>query len=91
MAERRNLDRISRSIGSQPVVFVNESVDALAGMVLSLLDEVMILRDRLDANRAANREFVYDRVLGSAVNHLLPQQLAEQQAYEDLVDDVARD
>ena len=118
MAERRNLDRISRSIGSQPVVFENESVDALAGMVLSLLGEVMVLRDRLDANerllqaaglhgpadvdefqpdqaatayRAANRELVYDRVLGSAVNHLLPQQLAEQQAYEDLVDDVARD
>lgn len=118
MAERRNLERVGRSRGSQPVVFESESVDALAAMTLSLLGEVMVLRDRLDANerllkaaglhgpsdvddympdqgakeyRSAYRDLTYDRVLGSAVNHLLPEQLAEQQEYHDLVDDVARD
>ena len=50
MVERTNLDRKARSKGSQPVVFESQTVDALAGMVLALLGEVMVLKDRLDAN-----------------------------------------
>lgn len=50
MAERSNRDRIQRARGSQPVVFENQTVDALAAMVIALLGEVAVLRDRLDAN-----------------------------------------
>jgi hypothetical protein len=50
MAERKNLDRKDRSKGSQPVVFESATQDALAGMVLALLGEVVVLKDRLDAN-----------------------------------------
>ncbi|MCW1401807.1 hypothetical protein OKA06_05515 [Novosphingobium sp. MW5] len=50
MAERSNRDRIQRAKGSQPVVFENQTVDALAAMVIALLGEVAVLRDRLDAN-----------------------------------------
>ena len=50
MSQRYNLDRKARSKGSQPVIFENETVDALAAMVLALLGEVTVLRDRLDAN-----------------------------------------
>lgn len=50
MVERKNRERTARSKGSQPVVFENETVDALASMVFSLLGEVVVLKDRLDAN-----------------------------------------
>lgn len=50
MAERRNLDRIQRSLGSQPVIHDSPTVDALGAMVIALLGEVTVLRDRLDAN-----------------------------------------
>ena len=50
MAERTNRDRIQRAKGSQPVVFESQTVDALAAMVIALLGEVAVLRDRLDAN-----------------------------------------
>ena len=50
MAERINRDRIQHARGSQPVVFENQTVDALAAMVIALLGEVSVLRDRLDAN-----------------------------------------
>jgi len=50
MAERMNLDRKARSKGSQPTVFESETTDALAGLVLALLGEVVVLKDRLDAN-----------------------------------------
>jgi hypothetical protein len=50
VAERKNLDRTHRSKGSQPVVFDSATQDALAGMVLALLGEVVVLKDRLDAN-----------------------------------------
>lgn len=50
MAERFNLERIQRSIGSQPRVHDNPTVDALSGMVIALLGEVAVLRDRLDAH-----------------------------------------
>lgn len=50
MVERTNRARTARAKGSQPVVFENQTVDALAGMVLALLGEVVVLRDRLDAN-----------------------------------------
>lgn len=50
MAERRNLDRIQRSLGSQPVIHDSPTVDALGAMVIALLGEVAVLRDRLDAN-----------------------------------------
>jgi hypothetical protein len=109
VAERKNLDRKQRSRGSQPVVFESETVDALAGMVLALLGEVVVLKDRLDANerllaaaglhgpadidrfapddaarayRTEYRQAIYERVLGVARDKLLPDALAEQQAYE---------
>lgn len=47
---RFNRERTARAKGSQPVVFESATVDALAGMVLALLGEVVVLRDRLDAN-----------------------------------------
>jgi hypothetical protein len=50
MVQRINLDRKTWSKGSQPVVFESETVDALAGMVLALLGELVVLKDRLDAN-----------------------------------------
>jgi hypothetical protein len=50
VAERTNRERTRRSKGSQPVVFESETVDALAAMTIALLGEVMVLRDRLDAN-----------------------------------------
>ena len=50
MAERINRDRVQHAHGSQPVVFENQTVDALAAMVIALLGEVSVLRDRLDAN-----------------------------------------
>lgn len=50
MAERINLDRKARSKGSQPTVFDDATTDALAGLVLALLGEVVVLKDRLDAN-----------------------------------------
>lgn len=50
MAERRNLDRIRGALGSQPVIHDSPTVDALAAMVIALLGEVAVLRDRLDAN-----------------------------------------
>lgn len=50
MTLRMNIERTRRSIGSQPVVFENATVDALSSMVLALLGEVVVLKDRLDAN-----------------------------------------
>lgn len=50
MAERQNLDRVKRPLGSHPVFHDEATVDALNAMVLALLGEVMVLRDRLDAN-----------------------------------------
>lgn len=50
MVERKNQDRTARSKGSQPIVLESATQDALAGMVLALLGEVMVLKDRLDAN-----------------------------------------
>jgi len=50
LVERKNQDRTARSKGSQPVVLESATQDALAGMVLALLGEVMVLKDRLDAN-----------------------------------------
>jgi hypothetical protein len=50
VADRKNLDRTHRPKGSQPVVFDSATQDALAGMVLALLGEVVVLKDRLDAN-----------------------------------------
>ena len=118
MAERMNLDRKARSKGSQPVVFESETVDALAGLVLALLGEVVVLKDRLDANerllkaadlhgpadidtfapdaearahRAAYRQGIYDRVLGSARDKLMPEALADQHDYEGVLDAVTRD
>lgn len=118
MAERMNLDRKVFAKGSQPVVFGDQTTDALAGMVLALLGEVMVLKDRLDANerllagaglhgpgdvdsyhpdadvraqRGAYRQAIYDRVLGVARDRLLPEALAEQQAYESELGRVAAD
>lgn len=118
MVERMNHDRKARSKGSQPVVFGDQTTDALAGMVLALLGEVVVLKDRLDANerllkaaglhgvadvdrfvtdgdakahRQAYRKAIYDRVLGVARDRLLPEALAEQQAYEGEVARVAAD
>lgn len=118
MAERKNLDRKVFPKGSQPVVFGDQTTDALAGMVLALLGEVVVLKDRLDANerllkaaglhggaevdvffpdpdvrahREAYRQTIYDRVLGVARDRLLPEALAEQQAYENEVARVAAD
>lgn len=109
MADRINLDRKGFAKGSQPVVFGDQTTDALAGMVLALLGEVMVLKDRLDANermlagarlhgpddvdhyqpdaaarayRNAYRQGCYDRVLGAARDRLLPEALAEHQAFE---------
>lgn len=50
MTERRNLERVQRPLGSQPVFHDTATVDALGAMVVALLGEVMVLRDRLDAN-----------------------------------------
>lgn len=118
MVERKNQERTSRSKGSQPIVFEDERQDALAGMVLSLLGEVMVLKDRLDANermleaaglhgpedvdrftpdgavnqhRGGYRQAIYDRVLGSALERLLPDALTEQKAYDGVVNEVASD
>ncbi|AXU21053.1 hypothetical protein C7W88_18940 (plasmid) [Novosphingobium sp. THN1] len=118
MVERTNLDRKVFAKGSQPVVFGDQTTDALAGMVLALLGEVVVLKDRLDANerllkaaglhgtadvdvfnpdaevrahRGAYRQAIYDRVLGVARDRLLPEALAEQQAYEGEVARVAAD
>lgn len=118
MAERINLDRKARSKGSQPVVFESETSDALASMVLALLGEVVVLKDRLDANerllaaaglhgptdidmfapdadtksaRSTYRQAIYDRVLGSARDKLMPEALAEQHDYEGVLDAVTRD
>lgn len=116
--ERKNRERTARSKGSQPVVFENETLDALASMVLSLMGEVVVLKDRLDANerllaaaglhgpadvdafapdveakarRSANREGIYDRVLGAGRDKLMPQALADQKDYEGVLDAVTRD
>lgn len=118
MVQRINLDRKTWSKGSQPVVFESETVDALAGMVLALLGEVVVLKDRLDANerllaaaglhgpadvdtfapndaarayRGAYRQGIYDRVLGTARDKLMPNALTEQNAYEGVLDAVTRD
>lgn len=50
MVERRNLDRVKQPLGSQPVFHDEATVDALGAMVIALLGEVAVLRDRLDAN-----------------------------------------
>jgi hypothetical protein len=50
MSTRTNKDRIQRSVGSQPVIFKDAQTDALTAMVLALLGEVVVLRDRLDAH-----------------------------------------
>lgn len=50
MAERRNLDRLQRPLGSQPLIHDNATVDALGAMVVALLGEVAVLRDRVDAH-----------------------------------------
>jgi hypothetical protein len=118
VTQRKNMERTRRSIGSQPVVFESQTVDALSGMVLALLGEVMVLKDRLDANerllaaaglhgpgdidgfapdqaardyRGAYRQAAYDRVLGVARDKLMPEALAEQQAYDGVLRDVAAD
>lgn len=117
MADRINLDRKAHSKGSQPVIFESETIDALAGMVLALLGEVVVLKDRLDANerllaaaglhgpadiamfapdaqtkaeRSAYRQAIYDRVLGSARDKLMPEALAQQHDYEGVLDAVTQ-
>lgn len=54
MAERRNLDRVQRPLGSQPLIHDNATVDALGTMVIALLGEVAVLRDRIDAHERLN-------------------------------------
>lgn len=49
MVERINTERVRRSVGSQPVFHDSPTVDALTAMVIGLLGEVVVLRDRLDA------------------------------------------
>ena len=49
MVARFNLDRIQRSIGSQPSFHNDPTIDALTSMVIALLGEVAVLRDRIDA------------------------------------------
>jgi hypothetical protein len=56
MAQRQNLDRVQRPLGSQPVFHDEATVDALSAMVLALLGEVVVLRDRLDANERLSAE-----------------------------------
>ncbi|TWB40612.1 hypothetical protein [Nitrospirillum pindoramense] len=48
--ERKNQERVSRAQGSQPTIFKDAVTDALGAMVMALLGEVMVLRDRLDAH-----------------------------------------
>ena len=55
MAERFNLDRIQRAIGSQPSFHEIPAVDALTSMVIALLGEVAVLRDRLDASERLSK------------------------------------
>jgi hypothetical protein len=50
MTKRRNLDRVAAPLGSQPLFHDHATVDALNAMVIALLGEVTVLRDRLDAN-----------------------------------------
>lgn len=118
MTERFNVDRTQRSIGSQPNFHDMPTIDALTGMVIALLGEVVVLRDRVDAAerlsaaaggpgpaevdrfaatpevnlaRQAVRNAVYDRVLGVAVDKLLPESLRRQQsAYETVLQDVEK-
>jgi hypothetical protein len=118
MTENVKTGSVRRSLGSQPVVFNNKETDALASLVLSLLGEVMVLKDRVDANerllekhglhgpadvdefapddaarqhRSAYRQKIYDRVLGSGLQKLMPDLLDEQEVYEDTLDMVTKD
>jgi hypothetical protein len=50
MAERFNIDRVKRPMGSQPSFNEHPTVEALTGMVIALLGEVAVLRDRIDAS-----------------------------------------
>lgn len=43
-------DRLSIAKGSQPTFFRDPSVDALYAMVVVLMEEVSVLRDRLDTH-----------------------------------------
>ncbi len=49
MTERKNLDRIVRAKGDHTVFLGDPLHDTLLAMVMSLLGEVSVLRDRLDA------------------------------------------
>lgn len=117
MTERFNLERVNRSIGSQPSFHEGATVDALTAMVIALLGEVAVLRDRIDAaerlseaaggagpadldrfvasaevnlSRQAVRNALYDRVLGVAVDKLVPEKLQrEQAAYDNVLREVA--
>jgi hypothetical protein len=117
MAERFNLERIKHAVGSQPNFHDTPAIDALSGMVIALLGEVAVLRDRIDASerlsrlagghgpedvdrfrptaedslaRQGVRNAIYDRVLGVAVERLVPETLKrEQTAYEQVIQDVA--
>jgi hypothetical protein len=113
MIERHNLERIGHPMGSQAQFHEQPTIDALTSMVIALLGEVSVLRDRLDANerlshgpaavdgynpdaaavqaRQTVRNAMYDRVLGVALDRLLPAQLAAQQtAYTEVLGEVAK-
>ena len=49
MAERMDPAPRLRAAGSQPVLHDSATIDALTGMVIALLGEVVVLRDRIDA------------------------------------------
>lgn len=49
-AERRNLDRIRRARGDHTPFLASQVDEALLSMVMTLMGEVSVLRDRLDAH-----------------------------------------
>lgn len=55
-------ERIRHAIGSQPVFFEDPVHDVLVGMIVALVGEVSVLRDRIDAHeRLAEESNVFSK------------------------------
>jgi hypothetical protein len=76
MSNKNMTERLSIAKGAQPTFFPDPSVDALYAMVVVLMEEVSVLRDRLDTHeRLAERGVAAGRL---AVEDYAPDESVDQ-------------
>ena len=76
MTSKNMAERLSIAKGSQPTFFRDPSVDALYAMAVVLMEEVSVLRDRLDTHERLAEQGV--AATGLAVEDYAPDESVDQ-------------